>query len=404
MRQKGLSQVVLAAVVLMTAALACGPTAKEGWVAITVNSPGSGSKVAVGEEVSIDSTAVGDAGVDRVELSVNGALVCRDTPPSGNPTTFRVVQSWTPDAEGMVTISVVAFDVNGVKSDTATIMLNVVDGDAVVPTSGADPEETSLPPATTEEGCIADSQYVADVTVSDGTVMSQGQAFVKTWRVRNSGTCDWSAGYELVFVSGAQMGGPAAVALPATPAGGETNVSVNLTAPSAYGTQKGTWRMRADDGTMFGVNLSVLITVPAPVTNTPEPPPPTDTPEPPPPTDTPEPTEETLGPDLVISPMTVAPNSCHIGSTAVVTVRAVNVGDEPSGSFKVRWVGPGATCEWSASSLDPGEAHILQCEATMSTVTGKSGMATVAIVDIDDEVDETNEDNNVLPFPVVVVP
>jgi hypothetical protein len=35
---------------------------------------------------------------------------------------------------------------------------------------------------------------------------------------------------------------------------------------------------------MFGMNLSVLITVPAPVTNTPEPPPPTVTPEPAPPT------------------------------------------------------------------------------------------------------------------------
>ena len=148
-------------------------------------------------------------------------------------------------------------------------MLNVVDGDAVVPTSGADPDETPLPPVTTTGGCTADSQYVADVTVPDETVMSPGQAFVKTWRVRNSGTCDWVAGYELVFVGGAQMGGPGAVALPATPAGGETDVSVSLTAPSAYGTHKGTWRMQADDGTTFGVNLSVVIAVPAPATDTP---------------------------------------------------------------------------------------------------------------------------------------
>ena len=43
MRQKGLSQMMLAAVLLVAAAWACGPTPKEGGVAITVNSPGSGS-------------------------------------------------------------------------------------------------------------------------------------------------------------------------------------------------------------------------------------------------------------------------------------------------------------------------------------------------------------------------
>ena len=105
MRQKGLLHVALAAGILVLAALACGPTPGEGAVAITVNSPGSGSKVTVGEDVSIESTAAGDAGVDRVELSVNGALVSRDTPPSGNPTTFRVVQAWTPMEEGLVTVS-----------------------------------------------------------------------------------------------------------------------------------------------------------------------------------------------------------------------------------------------------------------------------------------------------------
>jgi hypothetical protein len=101
--------------------------------------------------------------------------------------------------------------------------------------------------------------------------------------------------------------------------------------------------------------------------------------------------------------MTVAPNNGHLGYPAVVTVRVVNVGDEPSGSFEVRWVGPGTSCDWSASSLDPGEAHILDCETTMMALTPASGMVTVAIADSEDEVDETNEDNNVFPFPVHVV-
>jgi hypothetical protein len=68
--------------------------------------------------------------------------------------------------------------------------------------------------------------------------------------------------------------------------------------------------MRADDGTMFGVNLSVLIAVPAPVTDTPEPPTPTDTPEPTV-TDTPEPTVE----EVTLSPSSVGSVTDQIGST-----------------------------------------------------------------------------------------
>jgi hypothetical protein len=327
--KKSLLCVGLAVVFVIGAIMACCPTPEAQTVTIAINSPGSGAKVMVGQEVSIDSTATADAGVDRVELSINGALVGREMPPSGNPTTFRVVQLWTPAAEGLTTISVVAFDVNGVSSDSATIALQVVssvgDVPTVVLTDGPgtvvppDLTDTPLPPVTTDAGCTPDSQYVADVTIPDGTVMSPGQAFVKTWRVRNSGTCDWGAGYTLVFVSGAQMGGPASVPLPAVSAGGEAEVSVNQTAPSAYGTHRGTWRMRADDGTTFGVNLSVLITVPAPVTDTPEPTV-TDTPEPTV-TDTPEPTieEVTLAPSSVgnVVDQIGVSGGCYVGDTAL---------------------------------------------------------------------------------------
>jgi hypothetical protein len=122
---------------------------------------------------------------------------------------------------------------------------------------------------TTEAGCTLDSQFVADVTIPDGTIVDLGQSFIKTWRVRNSGTCDWDAGFELAFVSGEQMDGPASVSLPGVAAGDEVDISVDLAAPTAYGTHKGTWRLRADDGAPFGTNLTVIISVPTPVTETP---------------------------------------------------------------------------------------------------------------------------------------
>jgi hypothetical protein len=284
---KNLLRIGLAAVFLFAAVLACAPATGGKAVDVVINSPANGGSVVVGQGVLVDSTATANAGVDRVELAVNGAVARRDTPPSGNPTTFRVSQPWTPTAEGQVTISVVAFDVNGNSSDAATITLQVVASGGVVPTAGPGtvvppgPTETPPPPVTTEAGCTLDSQYVADVTIPDGTVMSPGAAFVKTWKVKNSGTCDWDAGFQLIFVGGDQMGGPASVSLPAVAAGTETDISVNLAAPSAYGTHKGTWRIRSDEGDVFGTNLIVLIEVPAPVTDTP---PPTNTPSP---TDTP---------------------------------------------------------------------------------------------------------------------
>jgi Tol biopolymer transport system component len=297
-KRRNLFRIGLAIAFLIGAALACCPTPAAGAVTVVLNSPINGSAVVVGQEVLIDSTVTAAAGVDRVDLSVDGQVVRHDSPPDEGPTTFRVVQPWTPMAEGQVTIAVVAYDVNGATGQ-ATITLQVVASGGVVPTAGPGsavppgPTETPPPPVTTEAGCTLGSQYVADVTIPDGTVMSPGAAFVKTWKVKNSGTCDWDAGFQLIFVGGAQMSGPASVALSAVPAGGQTDISVNQTAPTTYGTHKGTWRIRAGDGTVFGTNLTVLIEVPTPATDTPAPtdtPPPTDVP-----TDTPLPTSTPFG-------------------------------------------------------------------------------------------------------------
>jgi hypothetical protein len=285
-------QVGVAAVFLFTAALACSP-ACGGGVSVVINSPPSGSAVVVGQEVQIDSTATADAGVARVDLAINGAVVRRDSPPSGNPTTFRIAQGWTPDSEGQVTVSVVAYDVNGNASAQQVLTLQVVASGAVVPTAapGATgepgPTVTPEPDVTTEAGCTLNASYVADVTIPDNTIVTPGSAVVKTWRIRNTGTCDWTAGFSYVFVSGSQMGGEASVAVPPTAAGSTYDVSVNLTAPAAPGTYKGNWRMQSDEGAVFGSTFYVQIVVPEPATDTPLP---TDVP-----TDTPLPTVTPLG-------------------------------------------------------------------------------------------------------------
>src|SRR5512135_3467629 len=67
----------------------------------------------------------------------------------------------------------------------------------------------SLVPAATLTARPADAlstcdraQFIADVTVPDGTRFSPGAAFTKTWRLKNVGTCTWSTSYTLVFSSG----------------------------------------------------------------------------------------------------------------------------------------------------------------------------------------------------------
>jgi hypothetical protein len=274
---------VLPITFLYLAMLACSPGGGEP-PTITITSPASGTTVEVGEAVEIVSMAAADAGVANVILSVNAQEIRQDPPPSGNPTSFSVAQAWTPVAAGEVTISVVAVDADDEESDPAVITLQVV---AAVAGGGDTPPEatpTSEPDVTGEGGCTLNASFVADVTIPDDTEIPPGTPFVKTWRLRNTGTCDWEAGFEFFFVSGDHMGGPTAVPAPPTAAGSSADLSVNLTSPATPGTYRGYWRMRTDTGLSFGTTVYVQIVVPAPTAEpTEEPTPePTETPEPPP--------------------------------------------------------------------------------------------------------------------------
>lgn len=89
------------------------------------------------------------------------------------------------------------------------------------------------------------ARFVTDVTVPDGTPYNPGAAFVKTWRLKNTGSCTWNSSYTLVFEAGEAMGGPASLPLPGTVAPGqEVDLSVSLIAPSKAGKYRGYWRLQ----------------------------------------------------------------------------------------------------------------------------------------------------------------
>ena len=121
----------------------------------------------------------------------------------------------------------------------------------------ASPTNTNTPiPTTTEMPCNR-AAFVDDITIPDGTELAQGEAFTKTWRLRNTGTCTWTSSYDLVFDSGDSLGGPASKPLLGNVAPNQTvDISVDLTAPNEGGTFRGNWKLRSDSGILFGVGGS----------------------------------------------------------------------------------------------------------------------------------------------------
>jgi hypothetical protein len=109
-------------------------------------------------------------------------------------------------------------------------------------------------------GLCDSAQFVADVTIPDGTIFNGGTAFTKTWRLRNVGTCTWTTAYALVFSSGEQMGGPSSVNLPYDVAPGQTvDLSVNLVAPVNPANYRGFWKLMNTSGGQFGIGSSATI-------------------------------------------------------------------------------------------------------------------------------------------------
>ena len=70
------------------------------------------------------------------------------------------------------------------------------------------------------------AQFVADVTIPDGTNFAPNTAFKKTWRLKNIGTCAWNSNdVTLIFDSGERMNAPASLAIPTTVNPGQTVIS-----------------------------------------------------------------------------------------------------------------------------------------------------------------------------------
>jgi hypothetical protein len=101
-----------------------------------------------------------------------------------------------------------------------------------------------------------------DVTILDGTQMTPGQEFVKTWKIKNTGICAWGDGYGLIYAGYADdMDGQAVPLGTLVEVGQEVDVSVNFKAPAKVGEYTSAWQMANALGIPFGKAIFVKIIV-----------------------------------------------------------------------------------------------------------------------------------------------
>jgi hypothetical protein len=114
-----------------------------------------------------------------------------------------------------------------------------------------EPTEATTPTATP---ICNMAQLIEDLTIPDDTVMQPGETFTKIWKIKNNGTCTWTAGYQIIFADGDQMGAPITIPMPSVVApNGTVDISIDMTAPMDEDTFKGDWKLRSADGIEFGL-------------------------------------------------------------------------------------------------------------------------------------------------------
>jgi hypothetical protein len=133
-----------------------------------------------------------------------------------------------------------------------------------VPTFTATPTSTNTPtpvpviiPNTGSDIPCDQAAFIEDVTIPDGTDISAGSIFTKTWQLQNTGGCPWTPAYRVVFDHGALLDAPASFNIPSYVNPGQiVDISVNLTAPYVQGIYEGFWKLEDPNGNFFGVGAS----------------------------------------------------------------------------------------------------------------------------------------------------
>lgn len=130
-----------------------------------------------------------------------------------------------------------------------------------VPQQTAAPDTGAASTPQPSPPCQNGLAFIADITIPDGTVVTPGAVFDKTWEVENIGTCGWTEEYSLRHVGGSNLGAETTLPLYPARAGTRALINIRFTAPAESGTIHSAWRAYSPDDQPFGDAVYVQMIV-----------------------------------------------------------------------------------------------------------------------------------------------
>jgi hypothetical protein len=254
--------IVIALVFTFTLAGCTNATPKNLKPMVTVVTPVDGARYEPGETVNLTIAAAASQNVARVELSRDGSVVATQVNPRPSPT-FSTRIAYIPPGQGRIQLEVIAVDGAGASSDPFRVVLQI--GDDPTPTPAPTPaSEVVVTPAGVigPNGCLLLASFLQDVNVPDGAEIQRGATFDKTWRMKNTSSCDWGEGYTLAYDSDTPLGAQGSAPVRPTPSNAMVDITVPMIAPNEPGVYTSTWRMKDPTGQPFGNRVFVVIRVP----------------------------------------------------------------------------------------------------------------------------------------------
>jgi hypothetical protein len=386
---------------LASSALACDLTGGTSKPTITITAPTSDTRFEQGEEVNVLSSANDAKGITRVELLVDGELYRTDSSPSAEgETSLAMAQTWMAADPGMHTLSVIAYNVDGVASEPWAVTVEVVEaGGAVTPptptataappaataTTPPPPEATATTPpppeatATTPPPPTATAEAELPDLVLDGLSINPadpdwGESIQVAVDVGNYGHAP-SGPYKVLFRYGSGDFDVCEWDQPSLPPmnGGTLHCTVDNVYVSYTTEATVDWRGAVDESNEDNNSKQLAMAVGAPP------------------------------PDLHITEIRFGPHPPVQGSSNHIGVKVHNQGGTEARNIKVIWRSgePGVELEWTITSLDPDESGWAEWPYTY---VGHGHFITTAEVDPDGTIVEINDDNNEMTQDVDVTP
>ena len=189
MKSTWLRYLTLLSVVLLLAAgmLACDIGGGPSKPTVAITAPTSGAEFQVGEQVNVLSSASDSRGVTSMELYVDGLLYRTDSSLGARGRkSLAMAQTWTATDPGKHTLSVVAYNVDGVASDPWEVTIEVVGaGGVVTPPTPTSPDAPDL--------------YISDIRLEPESPQ-MGSPVHAGVRIHNAGAVD-SGPFRVIWIA-----------------------------------------------------------------------------------------------------------------------------------------------------------------------------------------------------------